>query len=111
MTQDEIRKLPHKVVGGIAIPLTDEEIAFHAAPQPIEEIVENLKTKIKNYARASILANYSEVDQRNILMSGDIEKIAEMNNLILGIRETSKKMRESLKDLTREQLETFTINF
>lgn len=111
MTQDEIRKLPHKVVDGVAILLTEEEIAFHTAPQPLDKIKENLNLRIKNYARSSILANYSEMDQRNILMSGNAEEISKMNEVILGIRTASKNMRESLSNMTREELENININF
>jgi len=111
MTQDEIRKIPHKVVGGIAIALTQEEIDFHTAPQPLEEIIETLKNSIKNLASKAILANYSDIDQRNILMGGDAEEISAMNTFISSIRLASKNMQNSLNGLSREQLETFTINF
>jgi len=111
MTQEEIRKLPHKVVDGIAIALTEEEIAFHTAPQPLEEIRENLRTTIKNHARDSILKNYPEVDQRNILMSGDASAISEMNKFITNIREAATKMKNSLENMTREELNNININF
>lgn len=111
MTQDEIRKLPHKVVDGIAIALTQEEIELHNAPQPLEEIRENLKIRIKNHARDSILKSYPEVDQRNILMSGDASAISEMNKFITNIRESAAKMKDSLKDMTRKELENININF
>lgn len=111
MTQDEIRKLPHKIVDGIAIALTAKEIAIHTAPQPLEEVRENLRNKIKKSATNSILAKYSEVTQRNVLMSGNNEDISEMNNFILEIRTASKNMRESLEDMTREELENININF
>jgi flagellar biosynthesis chaperone FliJ len=111
MTQDEIRKIPHKVVNGIAIALTQEEIDFHTAPQPLEEIVENLKTSIKNLASKTILANYSETDQRNILMGGDAKEISTMNTFISKIRKASKNMQNSLDNLSRKELETFIINF
>lgn len=111
MTQDEIRKIPHKVIGGIAIALTQEEIDFHNTPQPLEEIIENLKISIKNLASKTILANYSDIDQRNILMGGDAKEIAKMNTFISGIRKASKNMQNSLVNLNRSELETFTINF
>jgi len=111
MNEEEIRKLPHKVVDGIAIPLTEEEIAEHTAPQPLEEIKAILDLRIKNYAKAAILANYSEEDQRNILMSGNVLEISKMNEFISGIRITSKNMRESLVDMTREKLNNININF
>jgi hypothetical protein len=43
MTQDEIRKIPHKVIDGIAIALTQEELNFHTAAQPESEILEQMK--------------------------------------------------------------------
>lgn len=52
MTQDEIRKLPHKVVDGIAIALTEEEIAIHNTPQPIEEKIANAKESKKAEVKA-----------------------------------------------------------
>ena len=43
MTQDEIRKLPHKIIDGVAVALTEEEIAFHPAPQPERDLFHSRK--------------------------------------------------------------------
>ena len=59
MTQDEIRKLPHKVINGIAIALTEEEIAIHNTPQPIEERIANAKESKKTEVKALRAASLS----------------------------------------------------
>lgn len=76
----------------------------------LEEIKEEKTKEIKIATRKHIYSVYSEIDQRNILMDGDLEEIAKMNEFIKEIRTRSKELRDDLDDLSREQIESLPIN-
>lgn len=96
MTQDEIRKLPHKVVDGIAIALTDEEIAFHTAPQPESEKVAHLKQNIVAKCKAYLASTDWQIIRLADPTSGE--------SLKEGVAEKRALARSIQNDIAREDI-------
>lgn len=109
MTEEEIRKLPHKVVDGIAILLTEEEIAFHTAPQPESEKMDNLKQAIITKCKAYLINTDWQIIRLADPTSVEIlkEGVAEKRALARSIQNDIKTGVIS----TLEELENININF
>lgn len=108
MTQDEIRKLPHKVVGGVAIALTEEEIAFHTAPQPESEKIANLKQSIAAKCKAYLVESDWQIIRLSDPTSGESlkEGVAEKRALARSIQDDIAR-----EDITLEELNNINIGF
>ena len=108
MTQDEIRKLPHKVIDGIAIALTDEEIAFHTAPQPESEKIAHLKQNIVAKCKAYLASTDWQIIRLSDPTSGEALKEGVATNRALARSVQDDVARE---DITLEELNAININF
>lgn len=109
--QTQIRNGWHKVVDGVAVAMTEAEIAEFNTPQPIEEIIDAKTKMIKIAVGKYILSNFSDIKQRNVLMSGDNDAIVAMNDFIAGARKKSNDLESSLESMTREELQNLVIEF
>lgn len=109
MTEEEIRKLPHKVVDGIAILLTEEEIAFHTAPQPESEKMDNLKQAIITKCKVYLANTDWQIIRLSDPTSGESlkEGVAEKRALARSIQDDIGTGVIS----TLEELENININF
>lgn len=66
-----------------------------------------LRSNIKQEAKRRIIELYSDVQQRNIIMSQVEADITAMNTAIKAIRDKSNELEASLSDMTIGQLEDF----
>ena len=73
----------------------------------IDEIRDKKNSQIKSEAESRIVSVYSDVKQRNILMSQDISQINEMSVFIKSIRDQSNLLEEQIADMDLDQLNNF----
>ena len=76
----------------------------------IDEIRGKKTSQIKNEAGSRISSVYSDIKQRNILMSQDASQINEMNIFIENIRDKSNLLEEQIVDMDNDQLNSFDPN-
>ena len=76
----------------------------------IDEIRDKKTSQIKNEAGSRINSIYSDIKQRNILMSQDASQINEMNIFIQNIRDKSNLLEAQIVDMDNDQLNSFDPN-
>jgi hypothetical protein len=73
----------------------------------IDEIRDKKISQIKSEAGSRIVSVYSDVKQRNILMSQDTSQINDMNIFIQTIRDQSNLLETQIADMDLDQLNNF----
>lgn len=73
----------------------------------IDEIRDKKISQIKSEAGSRIVSVYSDVKQRNILMSQDTSQINDMNIFIQTIRDQSNLLETQISDMDLDQLNNF----
>lgn len=76
----------------------------------IDEIRDKKTSQIKNEAGSRISSVYSNIKQRNILMSQDASQINDMNIFIQNIRDKSNLLEAQIVDMDNDQLNSFDPN-
>ena len=76
----------------------------------IDEIRDKKTSQIKSEAGSRINSVYSDIKQRNILMSQDASQIDEMNIFIQNIRDKSNLLETQIVDMDNDQLNSFDPN-
>lgn len=76
----------------------------------IDEIRDKKTSQIKNEAGSRINSIYSDIKQRNILMSQDASQINDMNIFIQNIRDKSNLLEAQIADMDNDQLNSFDLN-
>lgn len=98
-----------KLVNGQRVELTAQDISAIEAKekQYIDELPSKITSHIKQEAKRRITELYSDVKQRNIIMSQLEADITVMNTAIKAIRDKSNDLEASLSSMTIEQLKAF----
>jgi hypothetical protein len=73
----------------------------------IDEIRNKKNSQIKHEAGSRISSVYSDIKQRNILMSQDTSQINDMNIFIQTIRDQSNLLESQIADMDLDQLNNF----
>ena len=73
----------------------------------IDEIRDKKISQIKSEAGSRIVSVYSDVKQRNILMSQDTSQINDMNIFIQNIKDQSNLLETQIADMDLDQLNNF----
>jgi hypothetical protein len=73
----------------------------------IDEIRDKKISQIKSEAGSRIVSVYSDVKQRNILMSQDTSQINDMNIFIQKIKDQSNLLETQIADMDLDQLNNF----
>lgn len=105
----KITQEQHEAAMGKEMAVVDGAFVEYVMPDD-EALVfykDSLTSQIKGEARSRIFTNYSDHDQRNILMSGDAVNIADMNAAITQIRNKSNDLEASLAEMTLDELKAF----
>lgn len=98
-----------KLVNGQRVELTAEDIANEESKekQYIDDLPSGLTSHIKQEAKRRITDLYSDIEQRNIIMSQVEADITAMNTAIKAIRDKSDVLEANLSGMTAEQLKSF----
>jgi hypothetical protein len=73
----------------------------------IDEIRDKKISQIKSEAGSRIVSAYSDIKQRNILMSQDASQINDMNIFIQNIKDQSNLLEAEIFDMDLDQLNNF----